>query len=156
MMAKPAVLLGLMLLAQSHGAWSEQPPASAAAAARPRVVVLTDIENEPDDTQSLVRLLLYANDIELRGLVATTSVHLPKAVHPEAIRRILDRYAEVLPRLREHDAAYPGADELRVRVAAGQDGYGMQAVGEGRGSPGSELLRRELERSDPRPLWVSV
>ena len=155
-MAKLVALLWLMLLAVTHGAWGMQPPASAAATARPRLVVLTDIENEPDDSQSLVRLLLYANDIELRGLVATTSVHLRSQAHPEAILRILDRYAEVLPQLRDHDAAYPEADVLRARVVAGQAGYGMRAVGQGRGSPGSELLRRELERDDPRPLWVSV
>jgi hypothetical protein len=123
---------------------------------RPRLIVLTDIENEPDDTQSLVRLLLYANDIELRGLVATTSTHLREAVHPESIRRLIGRYAQVLTRLRQHDPAYPAAAELLARVAAGQPGYGLQAIGEGRDTPGSALLLRELERPDPRPLWVSV
>ncbi|HJV69232.1 DUF1593 domain-containing protein [Ideonella sp.] len=132
--------------------------ASAAAAppAKQRLIVLTDIENEPDDTQSLVRLLLYANDIELRGLVATTSVHMRQGVHPESIRRVIARYAQVLPRLRRHDRAYPEAAQLLARVAPGQPGYGMKAIGDGRDTPGSELLRRELERPDPRPLWVSV
>ena len=40
-----------------------------------RLVVLTDISNEPDDEQSLVRLLVYASDFDIEGLVATTSVH---------------------------------------------------------------------------------
>ena len=43
--------------------------------ARPRVFVLTDIGNEPDDAQSMVRFLTYANHFEVEGLVATTSVH---------------------------------------------------------------------------------
>ena len=30
-----------------------------------RVIVLTDIEADPDDTQSLVRLLLYSNEIDI-------------------------------------------------------------------------------------------
>ena len=30
-----------------------------------RVVILTDIEADPDDTQSLVRLLLYSNQISI-------------------------------------------------------------------------------------------
>jgi hypothetical protein len=106
---------------------------------RPRLIVLTDIENEPDDTQSLVRLLLYANDIELHGLVATTSTHLRGGVHPESIRRVIDRYGQVLPRLRQHDPRYPPATELLTRVAAGQPGYGLQAIGEGRDTPGSHL-----------------
>jgi hypothetical protein len=36
-----------------------------------RVVVLTDIENEPDDAQSLVRLLLYSNLFDLGAALST-------------------------------------------------------------------------------------
>jgi hypothetical protein len=32
----------------------------------------------------------------------------------------------------------------------------LKAVGEVHDTLGSELLRREIERPDPRPLWVSV
>ncbi|MBW8893175.1 MAG: DUF1593 domain-containing protein, partial [Burkholderiales bacterium] len=100
-------LLGALMLSGGASAASTAPEAPAV---KPRLVVLTDIENEPDDTQSLVRLLLYANDIELRGLVATTSVHMKQGVHPESIKRLIERYAQVLPRLREHDPAYPDAE----------------------------------------------
>jgi hypothetical protein len=31
-----------------------------------RVIILTDIEADPDDSQSLVRLLLYSNQIEIK------------------------------------------------------------------------------------------
>src|SRR4051812_28998784 len=41
--------------------------------ARSRLLVLTDIANEPDDQMSLVRLLVYSNQIEIEGLVASTS-----------------------------------------------------------------------------------
>ena len=40
---------------------------------KPRVLVLTDIENEPDDAMSLVRLLTYANELDIEGLIAKTS-----------------------------------------------------------------------------------
>lgn len=44
-------------------------------AQKPRVVVMTDISyDEPDDKQSLVRFLLYANEFEVEGLIATTSI----------------------------------------------------------------------------------
>lgn len=133
-------------------------PAPAARAAEPpaRVIVLTDIGADPDDTQSLVRLLLYTNDIDVRGLVATTSVHQRAAPRPDDIHRLLDRYAAVEAMLRRHDRRYPRAATLRARVAAGQAGYGLQATGPGRDSPGSELIVRELDRPDPRPLWISV
>lgn len=143
-----ALLLAGCALAAAH------PPA--AADARPRVFVLTDIENEPDDTQSLIRLLLYANDLDLRGLVATTSVHMKEGTHADSIRRLIGRYGQVLPMLRRHDPAYPDVARLLAVVAAGQPGYGMKAIGPERASAGSTLLLRELEREDARPLWVSV
>jgi hypothetical protein len=143
-------LLGMLMLAAGASAAPEKP------ALQPGLVVPTDPQNEPDDTQSLVRLLLYANDIDLRGLVATTSVHMRQGVHPESIRRIIERYGQVLPRLREHDPAYPDAAQLLALVAPGQPGYGLQAIGDGRDSAGAQLLLRELERPDPRPLWISV
>ena len=40
---------------------------------KPRVLVLTDIGNEPDDQMSLTRFLLYSNEFDIEGLVATTS-----------------------------------------------------------------------------------
>ena len=43
-------LLGTLMLSAAASAAPEAP------AVKPRLVVLTDIENEPDDTQSLVRL----------------------------------------------------------------------------------------------------
>ena len=43
---------------------------------RPRVIVITDISSmqpgilEPDDTQSMIRFLLYANEVDIEGLIA--------------------------------------------------------------------------------------
>ena len=34
---------------------------------KPRVIVLTDITNEPDDEQSMVRFLCYANEFDVEG-----------------------------------------------------------------------------------------
>src|ERR1035437_164826 len=155
-MLKLKITAWLTLLSLSGVALCAPVTAATEPTPRPRLFVLTDIENIPDDTQSLVRLLLYANDIELRGLVATTSVHMRQGVHPESIKRVIERYAQVLPQLRQHDPAYPDAAQLLERVAAGQPSYGLKAIGDGHDSPGSELLLRELERPDPRPLWVSV
>ena len=54
---------------------------------RARLVVLTDIGNEPDDQMSFVRLLLYSNEIELEGLVATTSTWQKDKLQPETCAR---------------------------------------------------------------------
>lgn len=123
---------------------------------RSRLFVLTDIENEPDDTQSLIRLLLYSNEIDIEGLVATTSVHKRTSVAPEAIRHIIDRYGAVLPSLRLHDAGYPDAEALAALVSESQPRYGMQGVGDGMDSPGSRALLNAILREDERPLWINA
>jgi hypothetical protein len=122
--------------------------------ARPRIVVLTDIANEPDDQMSLVRFLVYANGFDVEGLLATTSTWMKAAVRPDVIRTVLDAYATVQPNLLRHAAGFPSADALRAVVASGQPSYGMEAVGPGKASAGSDLLRRAAARPDPRPLWV--
>ncbi|QEG34168.1 hypothetical protein Pr1d_14410 [Bythopirellula goksoeyrii] len=121
-----------------------------------RMVVLTDIEADPDDTQSLVRLLLYANCIDIEAIVATTSVHQKNRVVPESIRRVIKAYGKVHANLQKHDPGYPAAQVLLDRITQGLSEYGMKGVGEGRDSPGSDRIIELLERADERPLWVSV
>jgi hypothetical protein len=41
-------------------------------------------------------------------------------------------------------------------VTTGQPGYGMELVGEGKSSPGAELIIRAADRADPRPLWITA
>jgi hypothetical protein len=127
-----------------------------AAAAKPRVFVLTDIENEPDDAMSLVRFLTYANHFDIEGLVATTSIHQRTKVAPETIRRIVTAYGKVRDNLEQHEPGFPTGEHLLSLVTAGLPRYGLQAVGEGHDSPGSEQLIRAIDRPDPRPLWVPV
>lgn len=119
-----------------------------------RVMVLTDIENEPDDTESLVRLLMYSNDFDLRGLIATTSTHMRNRVAPESIHALIDAYAKVRPNLLLHADGFPEADVLHKMVKSGLPRYGMNGVGKGKDSEGSLAIIHELERDDPRPLWI--
>ena len=124
--------------------------------ARPRLLVLTDIANEPDDQMSLVRLLVYSNQLDIEGLVATTSTWMKRAVRPDVIRAVIDAYAKVQPNLLKHEPGFPTADALRAVVTTGQPGYGMAAVGPDKMSPGAELIMRAADRDDPRPLWVTA
>lgn len=126
------------------------------ASAKPRVFVLTDIENEPDDSMSMVRFLTYANQFDIEGLVATTSVHQREHVAPDSIRRIVAAYGKVRDNLEVHEPGFPTSEQLLAAVSQGLPDYGMHAVGEGRDSPGSEQLVRAIDRDDARPLWVPV
>lgn len=130
--------------------------APVAAADKPRVFVLTDIENEPDDAQSLVRFLTYANQFDIEGLVATTSVHQPRKTAAWRIREIVEAYGQVQPNLLLHEPGYPSAAQLLALITEGRADYGMQAVGQGMDSAGSDALIAAADRNDPRPLWVPV
>ena len=126
------------------------------ATAKSRVIVLTDIENEPDDAQSLVRFLTYANQWDVEGLIATTSVHQQRATAAWRIREIVEAYGKVRDNLEAHEPGFPAAEALLSIVREGRPDYGMAAVGQQRDSPGSELIVKAVEREDARPLWVLV
>ncbi len=121
-----------------------------------RLIVLTDIEADPDDTQSLVRLLLYSNEIDIKGLIATTSCWHKSAVNPESIKRIVQAYEKVQPNLIKHKAGYPEAGVLYALIKQGLPEYGMHGTGNNKDSEGSEWIIKELEEKDERPLWISV
>jgi hypothetical protein len=120
-----------------------------------RLIVLTDIGAEADDTESTVRLLLYSDVIDIQGLIATTSLWRPSP-EPELIREVVRAYGKVHPNLVKHDAAFPSADTLLSLVKQGIAAYGMKGVGEGKDSEGSDWIIRSLEQNDDRPLWIAV
>jgi hypothetical protein len=121
-----------------------------------RVLVLTDIEADPDDTESMIRFLTYCNQWDVEGLIATTSIHQKTRVAPESIKKLLDAYKKVQPNLLKHESGYPSADELNTKVKAGLKVYGMEGVGEGKDSEGSDWIIKILEKQDDRPVWISV
>jgi len=134
--------------------WATLP--AAAPAVRPRVIVLTDIENEPDDAMSLVRFLVYANQWDTEALIATTSVHLPDRVAPARIEAIVRAYGKVRDTLEVHEPGFPTGEHLLSLVRSGAARYGMTAVGRGHDSPGSERIIEVVDADDPRPVWVCV
>ena len=130
--------------------------ALAPAMEKPRVLVLTDISNEPDDEESLVRFLVYANEYDVEGLIATTSTWLKKGPREDLIRRHLAAYAEVRPNLLRHASGFPAVETLLAATATGQTEYGMACVGDGRSTAGSKHLAAVVDRADERPLWVTL
>ncbi|HJS53847.1 MAG TPA: nucleoside hydrolase-like domain-containing protein [Chitinophagaceae bacterium] len=121
-----------------------------------RLIILSDIEAEVDDTESFIRLLLYSNDIDIKGLIATTSVWKKTSVAPESIKELIEAYGKVQPNLLKHEAHFPSAEALMKLVKGGLPKYGMEGVGKGKDSEGSDWIIKVLEENDERPLWVSV
>jgi hypothetical protein len=123
---------------------------------KPRVIVLTDIGNEPDDSMSLVRFLLYSNELDVEGLIATTSTWLRDRVNRGLIEERVDAYAQVLPNLRVHAEGYPDAELLGRKIRAGKAAYGMQGIGPGMDTDASRLIVDAVDADDPRPVWITV
>lgn len=119
-----------------------------------RVMVLTDIENEPDDAQSMVRFLTYSNQWDVEGLVATTSEHLKNKTAAWRIREIVEAYGKVRGNLALHEPGYPETHDLLKSIKEGHPSYGMQGVGAGKDSEGSEWIIQAVDKADDRPLWI--
>lgn len=121
----------------------------AAAGDRLRVMVETDAGGDPDDEQSLVRFLLYANEWDVEGIICNR----PAARDGEnrnrertglgIVRRMVEAYGECHPRLVRHDPRYPDAAQLLARTVAG---YGED-------EDGVRLVLSAVDADDPRPLW---
>lgn len=133
---------------------------------RPRYMALTDITGDPDDQQSLVRLMVYLNDIEIVGILLAPFGSMSGA--ESATHSVISGYEQVRPNLLLHDDRYPTADYLRSVVKKHRsypDGHGdfgqgagvwQDHVGAGKSTEASNFLIQELEKDDPRPLWCGI
>ncbi|MBE7493602.1 MAG: DUF1593 domain-containing protein [Verrucomicrobiaceae bacterium] len=134
---------------------------AAAHAERPRLAILTDIGGDPDDRQSMIRLMVYANEFDIELLLASaagTPGELKEAVtKPGLIREIIAGYEKVLPNLKKHASGWPEAETLRQRVKSGNPQRGRDHIGEGHDTEGSrELIRLIDAGSAERPLGIAI
>ena len=138
---------------------------------KPRLVVLTDISlDEPDDHQSLIRLLVHADMYEIEGIVLTTgwSVRHPKEDMDKA-KGAIDAYEKDLPNLlkrssqtgftqdneRQEIGYWPSAQYLKDRTMFGSMVMGMEFIGADNNSEGSNLIIKLADEDDDRPVWVT-
>ena len=153
-------LLVLVLLASGAAAAPRPPGAVDDFTGKPRLIVLTDIGNEPDDQMSLVRLLLYSNEIDLEGLVATTSTWQKDKVRPDTLHEVIGAYGEVRENLLKHAPGWPTAAQLDASVSQGLDRYGMAALSNrpatGALTTGATAIIAAADRADTRPLWIAL
>ncbi|MCC6231780.1 MAG: DUF1593 domain-containing protein [Verrucomicrobiales bacterium] len=121
------------------------------ASERRRVIIETDAGGDPDDEQSLVRFLLYANEWEVEGLIANRARARAGENRNEErtgvgiVRRLVDAYAACWPRLVEHDPRYPRPEALRAVVKSGCDDEDTAV----------DWILRRVDDPDPRPIWYS-
>ena len=152
--------------------------AKADAGLKPRLVVCTDIapaDVEPDDMESMVRLMAYADCFEVEALI--TSVGWNCNPYPvewaDYLFRVIEAYRKDVLNLMKRSGQqgclsieqengqqqlgyWPSADYLKSRAVMGSERGGIKVIGEGNDSPGSELLIRLADEPDSRPIYVAA
>lgn len=121
------------------------------AAPRLRLIIETDAGGDPDDEQSLVRFLLYANEWDVEGIIANRE-HTRKGenLNPERtglgiVQQLVNAYGQCHSNLVQHDSRYPTREQLLSRTVAGYDNTD-EAV---------QLILRVVDAPDERPVWYS-
>ncbi len=142
---------------------------------KPRLVVLTDIapnDVEPDDMESMIRLLVHADLFEIEGLIHSTgwSARTAQESYYRLIHEAIDLYEKDLPNLlkrseqtghlhdddRQEIGYWPSPTYLRDRTMFGSMNMGMTFIGETNDSDGSNLIIKLVDEEDDRPLWITV
>ena len=145
---------------------------------KPRLVVCTDIapaDVEPDDMESMVRLMTYADLFEIEALITTVGWNCdPYPVEwAQYLQRVIEAYRKDVPKLmkrsgqrqfqslekengRQSIGYWPSADYIKGRAVMGSERGGIKVIGEGNDSPGSNLLIRLADEDDARPIYVAA
>jgi Protein of unknown function (DUF1593) len=174
-----AVALGACATSAPHPMRGAARGTAAPEMQKPRVVVTTD--PELDDSNSLIRYLLYSTDFRTEGLVyASSQFHwkgdgtgkrwaVPNreyfrfglnlcpckswrwAPGERFIDDAVDLYERVYPNLRVHDPDYPTPAALRSKIRWGNVEFDGDISKE---TPGSNLIRDLLLDDDPEPLYL--
>lgn len=137
-----------------------------------RVIVSSDFphfpvtDSDPDDVQSMVRFLLYSNEFEVEGLIASAG-SFSMVAKKQNILDILDLYDKVDENLRIKDIKYPNAEYLRSVTYEGLGnnhniniiwGCNKQSwseiIGEGKDSEASEAIIATVDKPDSRPIYI--
>lgn len=119
---------------------------------KPRVLISTDIGGtDPDDNQSMIHLLMYANLFQIEGLVSTAF----KGGSVANIQTMIDLYELDREKLVKHGKGFPPAKDLRkitkqgTLSAAPYQGYSLP-------TEGSNWIIHCAKQSSASPLWILV
>ncbi len=131
---------------------------------KPRLIVTTDIGQDPDDEQSMVRLLHYANEFEIEGIIANADINYEKelpVLKDFIIHEMIDAYAKIESNMQLHDPEYPTSTQLHSIVKRGCYGNGVRVpfseyIGEGKDTEGSDWIIHVVDRKDNRPVDIAV
>lgn len=145
---------------------------------KPRLVVCTDIAPahiEPDDMESMIHLLAYADCFEIEALITSVGWNCdpyPTKWH-QYLTRAIEAYRKDVNNLKARSEQknflpmkledskqakgyWPSADYLLKRAVMGSINGGIKTIGKDNDSPGSDLLIRLADEADSRPIYVAA
>lgn len=148
---------------------------------KPRIIITAD--PELDDNNSLIRLILYATDLEIEGLIYASSQFHWKgdgqgtewfvpgreydrfgmgacpctswrwAEDERFIHDIVEAYEKVYPNLKTHHPDYPAPAHLKSKIRYGN----IEFDGDyGQDTPGSDLIRELILDDKSGPLFITA
>ena len=113
------------------------------------MIIETDAGGDPDDEQSLVRFLVYANEFDIEGIIANRPVARDRENKNPIrdglgiVRAQVKAYGQCYANLVQHDPRFPKPEQLLARTVAGYDDT----------DDGVNLILRAVDGADPRPVW---
>ena len=145
---------------------------------KPRLVVMTDIGDcdvEPDDMESAIRLMAYADMFEIEAIMTTVGWNCDP--YPEEWAQYLDKVVKAYGKdvhklmLRSKQKTFlsldkengkqtigywPSMEYIKSRCMAGSHKAGIEVIGEDNDTEGSEFLIKLADEDDDRPIWVAT
>jgi hypothetical protein len=172
------ITLTLLLFTSSYAFGSKKTPTDKN---KPRIVVTAD--PELDDSNSLIRFLLYSTDYKIEGLIYASSGYHWKgdgkgtkwfvpgreytrgglnicpceswrwAENERFIHNAVETYEKVYPNLIVHNRDYPKPEELKSKIRYGNIEFDGDIS---KDSPGSDLIKSLMLDSIPGHLFITA
>ncbi len=144
---------------------------------KPRTIITTD--GEIDDVDSFIRMLLYANEFKIEGLIysssmwhykgdglgtkITSEMEMTKKLYGEKtdlrwpgthwIEELIEAYETVFPKLSTHAAGFPTASTLRDLIKVGNIDFEGEMD---KNTEGSDFIKDKLLDDDMSPLYLQA
>lgn len=144
---------------------------------KPRTIITTD--GELDDVDSFIRMLLYANEYTIEGLIISSSqwhykgdgkgtkfiseMEMTKQLYGERtelrwpgeqwIYDLVEAYKKVYPNLKKHAEGYPTGEHLRSLIRIGNIDFEGEM---GKNTEGSDFIKKKLLDESSEPIYLQV
>lgn len=164
------LLLSLLISCETAPIRNEATP-------KPRTIITTD--GEIDDVDSFIRMLLYANEISIEGLIYSSSMwhykgddkgtlftsemEMTQNLYGEKtdlrwpgvnwMQELIDEYEKVYPNLVKHADGYPSPTYLRSQIRVGNIDFEGEME---KDTPGSDFIKAKLLDPNPQPIYLQV